>query len=126
MLEELARLHKALSDVTRLRALYLLLELGELCVCDVEVALQISQSKASRHLVTLKQAGLVRDRREGTWVLYRIADDLPPAARTALSSLRAALRDDPVAAADLKRARAQRRSPQCLTRDAKASPRRQT
>ncbi len=124
MLEELARLHKALCDETRLRTLHLLLELGELCVCDVEVALGISQSKASRHLVTLKQAGLVRDRREGTWALYRVADDLPPAARAALASLRDALRDDPVAGADLERARAQRRSPQCLTGDAAASPRR--
>ncbi len=53
----------------------LLLRRGELCVCDVESVLGISQSKASRHLRYLRSAGLVADRREGTWVHYRVPED---------------------------------------------------
>jgi len=112
-LEHLSQLHKALADPTRLRALHLLLALGELCVCDVEAALGISQSKASRHLVTLRQAGLVADRRDGTWVYYRIGEGLAEPARAALEGLAQTLRSEPTAAADLERARRLRRSPLC-------------
>ena len=53
----------------------LLLVGGELCVCDVEGALEISQSKSSRHLRTLLHAGLVTNRRQGTWMHYQIPKD---------------------------------------------------
>jgi ArsR family transcriptional regulator len=62
---------KALSDPTRLRALNLLLD-GELCVCEVMKVLGITQSKASRHLVYLKNAGLVKSRRRGLWMHYSL------------------------------------------------------
>ena len=68
-----ADIFKALADETRLTIVALLLRHGELCVCDVMEALQISQSKASRHLRYLKHAGLLTDRREGIWVYYMIA-----------------------------------------------------
>lgn len=68
-----ADIFKALADETRLTILALLLGHGELCVCDVEAVLQISQSKASRHLRYLKNAGLLDDRREGIWVYYKIS-----------------------------------------------------
>lgn len=60
---------KALSDETRLRILNLLYE-RELCVCDVMETLQISQAKASRHLIYLKNAGLVKDRKHAQWAYY--------------------------------------------------------
>lgn len=65
---------KALSDQTRLRMVSLLYE-GELCVCDVMETLQISQAKASRHLIYLKNAGMVRDRKQAQWAYYSIVRD---------------------------------------------------
>ncbi len=62
---------KALSDETRLRIVNLLYE-KELCVCDIMEALKISQTKASRHLTCLKNAGLVSDRKHAQWVYYSI------------------------------------------------------
>jgi len=67
----LSRLFKALADETRLRIVALLAH-GELCVCHLEEALRLSQPKVSRHLATLRAAGVVQDRREGTWVYYRL------------------------------------------------------
>lgn len=68
---ELSDIFKALSDDTRLRILKLL-ERGELCVCDIMAALEDSQPKVSFHLAVLKEAGFLRDRREGKWVHYRL------------------------------------------------------
>ena len=62
---------KALSDETRLRIINLLYE-GELCVCDVMEVLQISQAKASRHLIYLKNAGLAQDRKVAQWAYYSL------------------------------------------------------
>jgi DNA-binding transcriptional ArsR family regulator len=64
---------KALSDETRLRILKLL-EKGELCVCHIMAVLDMGQSRISRHMGILKQAGLVDDRRTGKWVFYRLAE----------------------------------------------------
>ena len=64
---------KALSDETRLRILKLL-EHGELCVCDIVVAFDMIQPKVSFHLSVLKQAGLLKGRKEGKWMHYRIDD----------------------------------------------------
>lgn len=107
----LVELHKALADGTRLRILSLLQELGELCVCDVETGLDVSQSRASRHMTLLRQVGLVEDRREGAWVYYRIAEPLDPVAASALAALRDALADDPQARSDVEATRRARRSP---------------
>ena len=70
-MQNLVELFKALSDETRLRILNLLYE-RELCVCDVMAVLDISQSKASRHLIALKRAGLTNDRREAQWMYYSL------------------------------------------------------
>lgn len=64
---------KALGDESRLKILALLLKHGELCVCDLEHAIDASQSKTSRHLRYLLHAGWVRDRHEGLWSYYRLA-----------------------------------------------------
>lgn len=65
------RLFRALGDETRLRLLAQLRG-GEQCVCDLTDELEASQSRLSFHLKTLKDAGLVVDRREGRWVYYTI------------------------------------------------------
>ncbi|MDD2555744.1 MAG: metalloregulator ArsR/SmtB family transcription factor [Syntrophaceticus sp.] len=64
---------KALSDETRLRIINLLY-LKELCVCDIVETLNITQTKASRHLQYLKNAGLVEDRKSAQWVYYSMAE----------------------------------------------------
>ena len=71
-MDDLAHVFKALSDGTRLRILALLLRHGELCVCDVERILGITQSKSSRHLRYLEHAGLLESRRDNVWVFYRV------------------------------------------------------
>jgi len=70
-MDELLSLFKALSDETRLRIVKLL-EKGELCVCHLVAAVDMSQSKVSFHLKVLKEAGLVKDRRAGKWMYYRL------------------------------------------------------
>lgn len=70
MKEELS-LFRALSNESRLRIMVLLSE-RELCVCQLEWALEISQVKVSRHLAVLKNAGLIQDRREGLWIFYSL------------------------------------------------------
>jgi ArsR family transcriptional regulator len=73
--------HQAIFDVmadpTRRRILGLLATEGELCVCEMTAALDGIQPKVSRHLSVIREAGLVRARREGTWMFYRIEQHLP-------------------------------------------------
>ncbi len=70
-MKEEIRIFKALSDPTRLRILHLLLE-RELCVCELIFILKMEQSRVSHQLRVLRNAGLVEDRREGKWIIYRI------------------------------------------------------
>jgi ArsR family transcriptional regulator len=65
---------KALSDETRLRILNILLE-RECCVCEVMQALDISQTRASRNLAALYDAGFLKLRKDGLWSLYSIDKD---------------------------------------------------
>jgi ArsR family transcriptional regulator len=64
----------ALSDETRLRLLERL-KGGEHCVCELTEAMKAGQSRLSFHLKVLKEAGLIRDRREGRWMYYAINAD---------------------------------------------------
>jgi len=70
---EQSRVFKALADETRLRILKLL-EFREMCVCEVMVALDLTQPTASHHLGLLENAGLVKARKEGKWVFYSTAN----------------------------------------------------
>jgi ArsR family transcriptional regulator len=72
-MEELLGTFKALSEETRLRIIKLL-EHGELCVCDLTAALDLVQPKVSFHLAVLKEAGFIKDRKEGKWTHYRLDD----------------------------------------------------
>lgn len=65
---------KALADESRLR-LFHLLSMGEFCVCEIEVLLNMSQSNASRHLAKLRSSGIISSQKDGVWVHYRISDD---------------------------------------------------
>ncbi len=64
---------KALSEESRLRILSLLLE-NEMCVCEIEAALKMTQSNASRHLTALKKCGILDSFKEAQWAYYRISD----------------------------------------------------
>ncbi len=69
-----ARLFHALSDETRLEIMRLLSH-GERCVCELQNVLDAAQSRLSFHLKTLKDAGLVSDRRDGRWIYYAVNRD---------------------------------------------------
>jgi ArsR family transcriptional regulator, arsenate/arsenite/antimonite-responsive transcriptional repressor len=71
-LKETARFFRVLSDEARLQMLWLLFKNRELCVCDFMEVLEITQSKASRHLAALRNAGLATDRKEGLWSYYSL------------------------------------------------------
>jgi len=93
---------KALADETRLR-IFTLLTRQELCVCEIEDMLNLSQSLVSNHLAVLRQAGLVKARRDAEdarWIFYR-AD---PEAVAALREKWAALLDVKPAPGDRRRA----------------------
>jgi ArsR family transcriptional regulator, arsenate/arsenite/antimonite-responsive transcriptional repressor len=75
-----------LADATRLRMLGLLAG-GEVCVCDIQASLGISQPKASRHLGHLRRAGLVETRREGLWVHYRLLSSPDPMATAVVQAV---------------------------------------
>lgn len=74
MLYELAELFKTFGDTTRIKILYALMD-SELCVCDIAELIGVSQSAVSHQLRILKQARLVRFRRDGKSVLYALDDD---------------------------------------------------
>ena len=68
--------YKNLAEENRLLSLLLLKQEGELCVCEIMEALNQSQHKISRHLAQLRRSGLLVDRRQGQWVLYRLNPDM--------------------------------------------------
>ena len=72
MLNETDSFFRMLADSTRLRCLMLMQAEGELCVCELTHALNLSQPKISRHLAHLREAGVLLARRNGTWMNYRI------------------------------------------------------
>lgn len=73
-LYDLAELYKVFGDTTRIKILYALFE-SEMCVCDIAQLLGISISAISHQLRILKQARLVRFRRDGKTVFYSLSDD---------------------------------------------------
>lgn len=105
-------LFRAFADETRLRILSLLAE-GELCVCDLCSVLGEIQPKISRHLATLRRAGLVRVRREGKWKHYALAPADGALERSLLRCVRSCLGDLEPLARDRARLRSLRSSGGC-------------
>jgi len=103
-MRDLIKALKALSDETRLRILNLLLE-RECCVCEVMQALDISQTRASRNLSILHDAGFLKLRKEGLWSLYSIAEDTEDFRAALLDAVRKALKDSKVLDGDRERLR---------------------
>ena len=85
-MRDLIKAMKALSDETRLRILKILLE-KECCVCEVMQALDISQSRASRNLGILQNAGFLKARRDGAWIVYSVDRQTANRYATSLANL---------------------------------------
>jgi ArsR family transcriptional regulator, arsenate/arsenite/antimonite-responsive transcriptional repressor len=94
---------KAISDDTRLRIINLILE-RECCVCEVMQALKISQTRASRNLTMLYDAGFLKLRKEGLWSLYSLdREGMPKHLAKLVESVKLALSDNEVAIQDRER-----------------------
>jgi len=96
-MKEAARFFKILADESRLQMLWLLFNRRELCVCDIMAVLEITQSKASRHLATMRNLGIVTDRREGQWSYYSLCPVEDKLARDHIKLLKASLSRHPEA-----------------------------
>jgi ArsR family transcriptional regulator len=110
-MNQFVRAAQALSDPTRVRVLYLLMQ-RECCVCEVMDVLGISQVNASRYCNTLKDAGFLTLRREGRWKHYFVdVDTCPVALRDMLAAVRQTAENDEACKLDKRRlASARRRS----------------
>ena len=78
----------ALNDETRVLILRFLDTHGALCVCDLQVSLQMIQSRLSRHLKILKESGFLRVERQGTWAYYSVRSPLDSFRLAALEEIR--------------------------------------
>ncbi|HYF67757.1 MAG TPA: metalloregulator ArsR/SmtB family transcription factor [Ohtaekwangia sp.] len=71
-----SQIFKACADESRLRILHLIYTNGEMCISDVERILDFTQAKTSRHLIYLKNSGILTYRRYNHWVFYQIKDEV--------------------------------------------------
>ena len=71
-----SQIFKACADESRLRILHLIFENGEMCISDLEKILDFTQTKTSRHLIYLKNAGILSFKRYNHWVFYSIKDEV--------------------------------------------------
>lgn len=71
-----SQIFKACADESRLRILNLIFSNGEMCITDLEQILEFTQAKTSRHLIYLKNAGIVTFRRYNHWVFYQVKDEV--------------------------------------------------
>ncbi len=78
---------KCLADETRLQSILLIGFSGELCVCEIQTCLELSQPKISRHLAELRNCNLLLDQRKGKWVYYKLHPDLPSWAHSVLMQI---------------------------------------
>ncbi len=101
-MKELTRVFKALSDEARLRILNLIFRTGEICVCDIEAITGFTQTKTSRHLAYLRNAGLVDSRQQGLWMLYSLARPKNKEHEQLLDCLKTILQLNPVALRDAR------------------------
>jgi ArsR family transcriptional regulator len=89
IMEQFVEQIKSLGDGTRLKIIRLMIEERDnLCVCEIMDALEISHSNVSRHLKILKIAGFVKEKKEGRWVHFSLADPESPFHRNLLQAVR--------------------------------------
>ena len=74
-LEHASILHKAFSDPSRLRILALMYRFGEICISDLELLLDFTQTKTSRHVTYLKHAGILTQKKHEKWIYYFIREE---------------------------------------------------
>lgn len=121
---------RALSDRLRLRCVLLLAREEELCVCEFTQALDVVQPKVSRHLATLRAAGIVIARRDAQWLHYRLDPDRPAWLSQIVEAVRAGSAADADHLADLGRlagstkrvVRSRQTAEQDIQRGARAGP----
>lgn len=114
-LKEFIGVTKALRDTNRVKVLKML-QHDELCVCEIQAALGISQPNVSKHLAILTEAGLVERRKEGLWAYFRLAGvPRSPYAASLLGNLRYWLEDDEAVTELIKRIPGIRRKNLCDT-----------
>lgn len=71
-----AQIYLACSDTSRLRILNLIMSNGEMCISDLERILEFTQTKTSRHLIYLKNSGILSSRKLNQWVFYQVKDEV--------------------------------------------------
>jgi ArsR family transcriptional regulator len=83
-----AQIFLACSDASRLRILNLVMNNGEMCITDLEHILEFTQTKTSRHLIYLKNSGILTTRKFNQWVFYQIKDEVFDIVKQILQFLR--------------------------------------
>ena len=115
-MEDFITVMKALSDPVRVKIIKML-QRKMMCVCELQEALQISQSSVSKHLRLLEEAGLVNYSKEGLWVNYYLSDGgKSPYASSLMGNLRHWLDDEPDVKKLIKRLSNIRREDICCKR----------
>ena len=94
---------RLLGDETRMRALALMADEGELCVCELVAALDLSQPKISRHLAALRAGGLIDARRDAQWIFHRINPALSGWQKQALEAALTGIAAEPILKQDKTR-----------------------
>ena len=112
----LVKAMKALSDETRIRILNLLAE-RECCVCEVVQAMEISQTRASRNLGMLYDAGFLKLKKEGLWSLYSLdKEEMPEYLSTLVKAVKLAMVEDKAGVQDKERlSKAERVGTKCAS-----------
>jgi DNA-binding transcriptional ArsR family regulator len=97
-IEFASQMFKALGDESRIRVLHLIVMYGEMCISDLELVLDFTQTKTSRHLGYLKNSGLLKARRRGQWTFYF----LKPSVKEAITQYLIVLQRDALLKKDLE------------------------
>jgi ArsR family transcriptional regulator, arsenate/arsenite/antimonite-responsive transcriptional repressor len=71
-----SQIFKALSDESRVRILHLIYQNEEMCISDLELILEFTQAKTSRHIIYLKNSGMLSTRKQDQWVFYSIKEEV--------------------------------------------------
>lgn len=93
-----AQIFLACSDTSRLRILHLIMTNGEMCISDLEHILEFTQAKTSRHLIYLKNSGILSSRKHNQWVFYQIKEEVIDILKRMLDFLKR----DPILEKDLQ------------------------